>query len=298
MYNESRYIGKCLESLLEQTEKNLEIILVDDCSKDNTVKIVKSYQKKHKNITLLQQNHGGPGKARNLGASKAKGSILIFVDSDMVFERDYIKNLIAPILKKEEIGTTHGKELVGNIDNIWAKCWSINRIPSHGKYSGVFRAITKEAFLKSGGFDPKKGYFDDDLGKVGKALFVDEAVCYHNNPETLAEAFKHCIWVGKSFVQDKAALKSYLLKYVMFMIIAIALFAASIYYAISNLGIKACGYYLPIIAILIGIFGAYYISIARAIKDKEARYLIFMPILLIVKFSGYIVGLVKGVIKW
>jgi len=64
MYNERRYIGRCLDSLKKQTYQNFELILIDDGSKDNTVEIAKQY---HKNFDLiiLQQKNSGPGKARN-----------------------------------------------------------------------------------------------------------------------------------------------------------------------------------------------------------------------------------------
>jgi hypothetical protein len=60
--------------------------------------------------------------------------------------------------------------------------------------------VVKSEFLKAGGFDRTKGYFDDDLSKLngGKgSLSIEKAICYHNNPEKLSEAFKHSIRVGK-----------------------------------------------------------------------------------------------------
>lgn len=64
MYNEERYIARCLDSLLEQTEKDFEVILIDDGSKDSSIAIAEDY--KHRlDLTILQQQHGGPGRARN-----------------------------------------------------------------------------------------------------------------------------------------------------------------------------------------------------------------------------------------
>ena len=75
-FNEEKTIGGCLKSLKNQSYKQMEIIVVDDGSSDSTRNIVKGFS----DIKLLTQSHKGPGQARNLGASNAKGEILIFVD--------------------------------------------------------------------------------------------------------------------------------------------------------------------------------------------------------------------------
>ena len=98
-YNEEKDIGKCINSLLKQSCKRSEIIIVDDGSTDKTREIVKSF----KGIRLIEGLHKGPGFSRNLGSRQAKGEILVFVDADMIFDKDYIKNLINPILKNESI---------------------------------------------------------------------------------------------------------------------------------------------------------------------------------------------------
>ncbi|MEI7563969.1 MAG: glycosyltransferase family A protein [bacterium] len=60
MYNESRYIGRCLDSLLSQSYKDFEVVLIDDGSTDHTIEIAQKYD-----VIILQQQHGGPGNARN-----------------------------------------------------------------------------------------------------------------------------------------------------------------------------------------------------------------------------------------
>ncbi|MBU1322617.1 glycosyltransferase family 2 protein, partial [Patescibacteria group bacterium] len=92
-YNSGRTIKPCLESLIKQSLKS-EIIVVDDGSKDNTKTIVQSFPQ----IKLLAQTHQGPAKARNLGAKKATGQILVFVDADMEFDQDFLKDLTQPII--------------------------------------------------------------------------------------------------------------------------------------------------------------------------------------------------------
>ena len=113
-YNEEKDIQKCMESLLVQSHKDFELIIVDDGSTDKTREIVKQLSSKNKRIKLILGKHGGPGASRNLGAKKAKGKVLVFVDSDMSFPKDFIQNLTKPILKGEVFGTQDGFQISSN----------------------------------------------------------------------------------------------------------------------------------------------------------------------------------------
>ena len=86
-YNSEQYLKKCLDSLLNQSFKNIEIICIDDSSTDNSYNILKEYQKKDKRIRLYKQKHSNAGNARNVGIKKAKGKYLLFLDSDDFFEK-------------------------------------------------------------------------------------------------------------------------------------------------------------------------------------------------------------------
>lgn len=207
-YNEEDVIGKCLESLSQQTYKDLEIIVVDDGSTDGTVKKVLLFTNHKSLITVLQQKHLGPGAARNLGAKEAKGKILVFVDADMTFEPDFIEKLVEPIISGKTKGTFSKDEYVSNWNNVWARCWSINsgwepkrRHPKgYPDKQKVFRAILKSEFEKVEGFDVTRGYNDDwSLSeKLGyKADVVPNAVFYHRNPDNLVDIYEQAKWVAK-----------------------------------------------------------------------------------------------------
>ena len=82
-YNVENYISDCLASLEMQTMYNhIEVILIDDGSSDNTIKVLKKYVERNKNFYLYIQKNKGAGIARNLGLSKAKGEFVTFLDSD------------------------------------------------------------------------------------------------------------------------------------------------------------------------------------------------------------------------
>lgn len=82
VYNSQQYLRQCLESLLNQTYKNLQIICIDDGSTDDSLSILNSYKKKDKRIYIYSKKNEGVSQARNYGLSMAKGKYIMFVDSD------------------------------------------------------------------------------------------------------------------------------------------------------------------------------------------------------------------------
>jgi glycosyltransferase involved in cell wall biosynthesis len=207
-YNESTVIKDCLESLSKQSYKDFEIIVVDDGSSDDSLEVVKSQQTSNlHNLQLYSQEHRGPGAARNLGAKKATGEILVFVDADMTFDKHFLKNLVKPIILGKSKGTFSKEEYVSNWENVWARAWNINqnweekrRHPkNYSDKQKVFRAILKSEFDKVGGFTPG-GYTDDYslYTKLGyMATSAPGAIFYHKNPSTLAEVFGQARWASK-----------------------------------------------------------------------------------------------------
>lgn len=88
VYGAEKYIQKCLDSIEQQTIKNLEIICVDDGSLDRSVEIIEFYQSKYNNIKLYRQENLGAGAARNVGIERAAGEYLAFVDPDDYYYSD------------------------------------------------------------------------------------------------------------------------------------------------------------------------------------------------------------------
>lgn len=204
-YNEEKDISNCLKSLLAQNYHNIEIIVVDDGSTDDTRS--KIYDLGFKEIKVFEQKHFGPAIARNLGANRAKGEILVFVDADMTFDKNFIENLIEPIIEGKTIGTFSKEEYVSNWNNVWSRCWNINKNLSKNEMhpdnypdiQDVFRAILKSKFEEVGGFD-SVGYNDDwTLAKKLdiQAVNAPGAIFFHQNPDTLTEVWQQASWIGK-----------------------------------------------------------------------------------------------------
>lgn len=99
IYNVEKYLRKCVESLLQQTYKNIQIILVDDGSTDESGKIADEYAEKHEQIEVYHKINGGLSDARNYGIKYAKGEYLCFIDSDDWVAADMVAVLYQNIKK-------------------------------------------------------------------------------------------------------------------------------------------------------------------------------------------------------
>ena len=93
VYNEEKYLEKCIDSILNQSYQNLEIILIDDGSTDNSGSICDEYKKKDKRVQVIHQKNQGQSSARNAGLNIAKGSYIGFVDSDDWIEQNMYEKL-------------------------------------------------------------------------------------------------------------------------------------------------------------------------------------------------------------
>lgn len=102
VYNKEAYLEEMLNSVVNQTLREIEIICVDDGSTDHSLAVLKEYAKQDERIKILQQNNSGPGPARNLGMKNASGEYLVFMDSDDVFELDMLENLY-DLAKKDDL---------------------------------------------------------------------------------------------------------------------------------------------------------------------------------------------------
>ena len=97
VYNVENYLNKCLDSLINQTYKNLEIIVINDGSTDNSGKICQEYAQKDNRIIYIEKENGGQSEARNMGLDRMTGSYVTFVDSDDWVELDYVEILYKKI---------------------------------------------------------------------------------------------------------------------------------------------------------------------------------------------------------
>ena len=122
VYNVEQYLGKCLDSVISQTYKNLEIILVDDGSTDNSGKICDEYALKDNRIKVIHKKNAGVSIARNTGLNITRGDYIGFVDGDDYIECDMYETLLKKILE------TNSKLVVCNWFEGTENNWVENKI--------------------------------------------------------------------------------------------------------------------------------------------------------------------------
>ena len=97
IYNAADYLSACLDSLLAQTEHDLQVVMVDDGSTDNSVAIAQNYTQRDPRFVLFRQSHAGQSAARNNGLKQATGSFIAFLDADDSLEPDWCERHLAAI---------------------------------------------------------------------------------------------------------------------------------------------------------------------------------------------------------
>ena len=108
VYNVDKYIGQCLDSIVNQTYKNLEIIIVNDGTKDNSMRVVEKYLS-DKRIKIINKENGGLSSARNKGMEEVTGEYISFVDSDDWIELDTYERLIKNLTNEDVIIFNHSR---------------------------------------------------------------------------------------------------------------------------------------------------------------------------------------------
>ena len=100
VYNSAEYIGKCIESILNQTYHDYDILIVNDGSKDNSQQIINEYKEKYPNkITAIEQENKGVARTRNESIKRATGKYIMFMDNDDYLDKDYIETFVKEIEK-------------------------------------------------------------------------------------------------------------------------------------------------------------------------------------------------------
>jgi len=209
-FNGASRIGNCLDSLVKQTTgRDVEILVVDDGSTDNTANVVKGYS----SVRLIAQANAGPASARNRGALEAKGKILLFTDDDCVPMPDWLGAMLEPFKDSDVVGAkgvyrTHQKSLAARFVQIeyedkYRLMAGLPSIDFIDTYSAGFR---RGRFLEMTGYDtsfPVACAEDVELSyrmsaRGWRMKFVPAAIVYHTHPDTfsryLKKKYKFAFW--------------------------------------------------------------------------------------------------------
>lgn len=190
LYNVEKYIKKCLDSIVNQTLKDIEIIVVNDGSPDKSRKIVIDYQKKDKRIKLIDKENGGQGSARNVGLKSAKGEYISYVDSDDWIEKEMLEEMYNKAhMNKLEMVICGYKNINGNKIELCLANDNIIKDTLSNKNSKIFNIISpccklyKRTFLINSKveFMENKIWYEDYAYSV-KLLSLANKIDYVNKP--------------------------------------------------------------------------------------------------------------------
>lgn len=209
-YNATSTIFKCLEALEKQTLKPTEIIIVDDGSKDGLARKINKVRKQLKlqKIIILKQNHQGVSEARNLGAKKSHGEILVFIDSDCVPSIDWLKNIITPFYDRQ-VGAVGGGYNAGIDKSFWQiflyEELFFRRRKRKGKVETLLSnnmAIRKDIFWKVGGFSKRYPVCEDmlisyQISRKYKIIWLKNNGVKHHFKNNIKAFLKHQYFFGK-----------------------------------------------------------------------------------------------------
>ncbi len=170
-YNVEKYIEKGLNSLINQTLKDIEIIVINDGSNDNTLKILNEFKKNDKRIRIIDKKNEGVSAARNIGLKEAKGKYICFMDSDDWLEKDFLEKMYNKISENDydmvacdtyAIYPNKKKYIKSNInDNQDEKKLMIDA------YTVIWNKIYKKEIIKD-------IYFDNSISFCEDVLFLYE----------------------------------------------------------------------------------------------------------------------------
>lgn len=199
IYNVEAYIAKCLDSVLEQSSDDIEIICVNDASPDNSRSIVVEYQKDHANLKLIDRENGGLSAARNTGIKHATGKYLLFLDSDdylsknvtgQMFnqmEDENLDVLLGNILWVYENGQIAKEKLITKVINgVKTGEEYFNTLIENDYYVPMaYNALCRRDFILENSLFFKEGYvYEDEMWTpevLLKAEKVNGCALYHYN---------------------------------------------------------------------------------------------------------------------
>lgn len=101
VFNAEKYLNQCIDSIIHQTIKDLEILLINDGSTDHSLKICREYEKKDSRIHVIDKKNSGPSNTRNLGIEKSTGDYILFVDSDDYIEKTMLEEMYQKIIEEK-----------------------------------------------------------------------------------------------------------------------------------------------------------------------------------------------------
>ena len=194
VYNVSRYLAQCLESVLGQTYTNLQIICVDDGSNDGSGEICDFYAKRDSRLQVIHQKNAGAGAARNVGLSAAEGDFIGFVDSDDYIAPEMYQSLLDVLMQTDsDIAACNTVEvfqnrMVGNDSGEGIRCFSgmelLKKTVEHWKYYIMVNKLFRRELVE-GVYFPEGNIIDDGfytyeiIARTVSVVWIERGLYYY-----------------------------------------------------------------------------------------------------------------------
>ena len=190
MYNAEKYIGETIESVVAQTYKNYEILIVDDCSTDNSIALVKKLENEDKRIKVIESkiNFGGPAKPRNIGVENSLGEYIAFLDADDLWETNKLEIQLNYMLEYNYNFTSTNTSNIDNKSNNIDKKYRFIRFLKKRRKTFTLCSLIKSSFIATSSvmlkkniftkFDENKGFISVEDLYLWLQLFKRENIVY------------------------------------------------------------------------------------------------------------------------
>jgi len=160
--NEEFYVGNLLNSLVNQTFNNFEVLVVDGGSEDKTEKVCEKYKEKLPSLSVFNAGYRGVSRQRNFGAKNARADILLFLDADVIIPSDFLEKALNEFAaKKGDMATCMSRPLSDNLFDRFAFV-ILNAIVKNLRLANGWTIFSKKSLHESlNGFNEKMFYFED-----------------------------------------------------------------------------------------------------------------------------------------
>lgn len=199
VYNVKEYLSECIESVINQTYSNIELLLINDASTDNSIDICKKYAKKYKNIKLIDNKiNGGLAHVRNMGLKESTGEYIMFLDSDDMLYKNAVQKLYMEITKNNaslaigKLNSFNSKGEYGYYSDKYLNKYFVGKIEDNMKLLNCISCCSKlykSSFAKKYKFLEKTAHEDNSFTllcyfNANKIVVVPEYFYYRRIRET------------------------------------------------------------------------------------------------------------------
>lgn len=288
-------IARCLQALFEQTLQPYEIIVVDGHSTDSTVEVASKFP-----VTIIYENYGTVGGARQVGVERARGDYVAFTDADCIPRKDWLENLVREF-DDGVVGVGGGIKNVGKglweesialaLDTFLGSANSVQDRVLKGKrivrsISGCNSIYRKKDIVAVGGFDVRLSINEDTelnsrLQQLGKLVYTPDAIVHHHQERGLEEFVRRMQFFGYGRGVNR-------------------LWDLQVIPPIAAVAVLLTAFISPLVFFaLLGIYAAIVASYTLILfaKARRPEYLVSVPIVFLLEHASYTLGFWKGTIE-